>query len=61
MTVDFTALAIALGGTVNTKSVTEFVFGNGRKVLFESLIEMEERAAVQFLTGVALPPSVVTR
>lgn len=52
---DFTAIATAMGATVNTKTVTELIFGPGRKVLLEELSDMDPRAAVQKLLSIAFP------
>lgn len=55
MAIDFQAVAIAMGGTVNPVSMTELVFQPGnRKVLLQELQDMEERAAMQKLMSVAL-------
>lgn len=61
MDIDFTAMAVAMGATVNNKTVTEFMFPQGRSILLEELKDMETRAAVQRLTNFAFGTQQVLR
>lgn len=54
--IDLKAVAVAMGATVNTKTITEIVFPKGPTFILELLQNMDERAAMQKLTS-AIPGS----
>ena len=53
---DLLAAAVAMGATPVTKTVTELTFPGGRKLLLETLLEMDVRDALQHLISFAVPP-----